>query len=264
MKTIIAQDKEHLIKLIEQEMKLNGNNCDLNHINISKITNMHTLFSVKPLEKFNGNISRWDVSHVTMMPGMFAHSNFNGDISQWNTSNVENMWGMFTDSAFDGDLSKWNVSNVENMKGMFHQSDFTGDISKWDTSNVEDMRIMFKKSHFNGDISNWNTSNVENMSAMFMSSHFDSDISQWDVRKVTAMHEMFKFSAFNQNLDSWQPLLANIEDIFETAVLLEYKPYWSKYEEPYERRKAIELYCLAKNLDNSLNDKNNQTHKQKL
>jgi surface protein len=30
---------------------------------------------------FNKDISRWDVSNVTNMQGMFEHSQFNGDIS---------------------------------------------------------------------------------------------------------------------------------------------------------------------------------------
>ncbi len=55
---IIAQDKEHLQRLIDQEMKENGNKCDLNHLDVSNITDMLDLFKHS---KFNGNISQWDV-----------------------------------------------------------------------------------------------------------------------------------------------------------------------------------------------------------
>ena len=45
--------------------------------------------------KFNPtfNISRWDVSNVTIMWAMFSYCNFNPtfDISGWDVSNVEDM-----------------------------------------------------------------------------------------------------------------------------------------------------------------------------
>jgi len=36
-------------------------------------------------------------------------SEFNDDISKWNVSNVTDMSGMFVDSSFDGDISGWDV-----------------------------------------------------------------------------------------------------------------------------------------------------------
>lgn len=59
--TVVAQNKEHLKKLIEQTIKEKGNYCDLNFI---------------------------DVSNVKDMSWMFCDSKFNGDISKWNTANV--------------------------------------------------------------------------------------------------------------------------------------------------------------------------------
>ena len=47
-------NKKELQKIIEQEIKMNGINCDLNMIDTSKIKNMSKLFFKS---KFNGDIS---------------------------------------------------------------------------------------------------------------------------------------------------------------------------------------------------------------
>jgi len=52
---IIAQDKIHLRQLIEKEMGQHGIDCDLNHIDVSNVTNMSDLFFES---KFNGSISQ--------------------------------------------------------------------------------------------------------------------------------------------------------------------------------------------------------------
>ena len=64
-----------------------------------------------------GDISRWDVSNVTDMSGMFAEAeNFNGDISRWDVSSVTDMSEMFAEAeSFNGDISRWDVSNVNDM-----------------------------------------------------------------------------------------------------------------------------------------------------
>ena len=51
---------------------------------------------------------------------MFAYSKFNGDISKWNVSNVIDLKYMFSHSKFNGDISNWNVSNVITNVNMFN------------------------------------------------------------------------------------------------------------------------------------------------
>ena len=132
--------KYELEDIIKQRIESDGNDCNLNDIDTSNITDMSYLF----LESdFNGDISKWNVSNVTNMESMFDSSNFNGDISNWDVSNVTNMKCMFYESTFNQDISNWDVSNVRNMKYMFAYSKFNGDISNWDVSNVKFKSRMF-------------------------------------------------------------------------------------------------------------------------
>ena len=93
-----------------------------------------------------GHISKWNVSAVTNMRGMFYRAMaFNQDISAWNVSVVTDMSGMFYEAtAFNQDISEWNVSAVTDMHWMFHSATaFNQDLSKWNVSAVTNMQFMF-------------------------------------------------------------------------------------------------------------------------
>ena len=61
--------KEELQDLINQLIKERGNEGDFNDIDTSEITNMSDLFFT--MDKFNGDISNWDVSNVKYNSNMF-------------------------------------------------------------------------------------------------------------------------------------------------------------------------------------------------
>ena len=145
--------KEELQDIIEQRIEEDGNECNLNDIDVSKITDMSYLFIRQ--SNFNGDISEWDVHNVEIMQGMFERSTFNGDISNWDVSNVNSMYCMFYHSKFNKDISKWDVSNVEIMSGMFEESNFNQDISNWDVSNVKYINNIFYHSPLQDKEKEW-------------------------------------------------------------------------------------------------------------
>ena len=121
-------NKKELKKLIDQRIKEQGPDCNLNDIDVSEIKDMSALFYNS---EFNGDISLWSTSKVMFMDGMFERSEFNGDISKWDVSNVKDMHSMFYNSSFEGDISKWNVSRVKDMSYMFVGSPLEGNEPEW-------------------------------------------------------------------------------------------------------------------------------------
>ena len=172
--------KDELQEIIIKRIKEDGNDCDLNDIDVSKITDMSCLFNAntdwnsgnKIFKYFNGDISQWNVSNVTNMCGIFNWCDkFNCDISLWDVSNVEDMEHMFNYCGhFNCDISRWNVSNVENMYAMFQFCyEFNCDLSRWHVSNVNNMKWMFRRcTNFKQNLDMWNVSNVKNMDDAFI------------------------------------------------------------------------------------------------
>ena len=98
--------KDDLRDLIEQELKRQGPDADLNFIDTSSITDMSYLFY--RLDIRNIKIDSWDTSNVTNMADMFWDcQDFTSDLSFWHVSNVMDMSYMFCYcSKFNSDLSK--------------------------------------------------------------------------------------------------------------------------------------------------------------
>ena len=122
------ETRKELQDIIKQRIEEEGNNCNLNDIDVSEITDMWQLFYNS---KFNGDISEWNVSNVEDMESMFENSKFNQDISNWNVSKVKNMREMFRESKFNKDISNWDVRNVINMTCMFDDTPLEDKQKEW-------------------------------------------------------------------------------------------------------------------------------------
>ena len=176
-KSTIEATNDTIYKIVKAELDRLGHDADLNHIDVSRVTDMYSLFSCTNMDfgtkykDMNPDVSGWDVSNVQNMTRMFKEcSNFNCDLSQWDVSNVENMRCMFYRCRnFNQSLSEWIVSKVEDMNAMFCYCDkFNQDLSQWDVSNVKDMKYMFYYCEkLNQDFSKWDVSNVESILNMF-------------------------------------------------------------------------------------------------
>ncbi len=78
--TVQPENKYELKDIIEDTIKEQGFNCNLNFIDTSKIKDMSALFSEST---FNGDISKWDVSKVKGMEYMFYESLLEGNEPDW-------------------------------------------------------------------------------------------------------------------------------------------------------------------------------------
>ena len=178
---IIINNNKHLKKLIKQEVSMHGNNCDLNHLDVSNVINMNSIFYNT---QFNGDISKWDVSNVTDMTHMFSSSKFNRDISSWDVSNVNDMNSMFYDSQFNADISKWDVSNVTNMNNMFFISKFNKNLDDWEPYKLQDKENMF--ADYTAPLPYWYThENTQRAIVLYkLKKKLDNDLHDKNITKI--------------------------------------------------------------------------------
>ena len=200
--------------------KFNG---DLSKWDVSQVTNLDSTFA--DCVKFNGDLSKWDVGNVTSMRSTFYGCDvFNANLSEWNVGRVVRMDDMLLGCyVFSSDISRWNVAQVSNMDQLFYNCwAFNADISKWNVGRVTTMNRMFYGCKiFNANLSRWDVSNVEDMSYMFNEcAAFNADLSLWNVGKVSSIGGMFVgCKAFNYDcITSWVPRSLKSGHIFSDAI----------------------------------------------
>ena len=154
------------------------------------------------------------------MSYLFSRSKFNGDISKWNVSNVTDMSDLFYGSQFNGDISNWDVSNVIDMYGMFEHSNFKQDISKWNVSKVTNMRHMFYKCLLEENKPEWYQEEI-------MVNAYEDD----DVREDFINEDFHEFAIWLYEHIKYKPEIKKLRDQY----IDEYYTYFMDYvEENYD------------------------------
>ena len=212
--TCKPRTKRELQEIIIKRIEEDGNDCDLNDIDVSDITDMSYLFNTnehnyghKIFQDFNGDISLWDVSNVKIMNYMFwGCKQFNCDLSRWNVSNVKDMYCMFSGcEQLNCDLSRWDVSKVERMEEMFYCcSNFDGKSCEY-----------------------WNTKSLKNMDNMFMECpNLNADLSRWDISHLESLYGAFEWciNFDGKKLDTWD--VSNVKDMRDAFEGCNTKPKW--------------------------------------
>ena len=131
-----------IYEVVHDEIKKNGCNCSLNHIDVSCVSSFNGLFSgcVFPDGKFP-DISSWDTRSLKHMKNTFYHSSISCDLSMWDTSNVVDMSYAFAFAKVKNlRIYDWNTKKLCYAEGMFKGSNFTEDISRWDLSSIKNKR----------------------------------------------------------------------------------------------------------------------------
>lgn len=141
----IYVDNLSIYSVVHEEIKKNGCDCSLNHIDVSCVSSFNNLFSgcVFPNGRFP-DISAWDTRSLKHMKYMFFRSNINCNLSMWDTSNVEDMSYTFAYATVKNmHISDWDIKKLRNAEGMFKGSNFNEDLSKWDLSSIKNKKHMF-------------------------------------------------------------------------------------------------------------------------
>lgn len=188
---IVVAPRGQLFGLVREAIATHGPYCDLNHLDVSNVQDMTSVFAGTA---FNGDISRWDTSQVLNMSYLFRDCPFAGDISQWDTRSLCAAENMFTRSGFNGNISGWNTARLNCTTGMFEESVFNGNIASWNTRSMHQAARMFAKSKFNGNLSSWNINNVfhsGNAKEMFSETPYEGDLSAWRVAHAYNMEGAF-------------------------------------------------------------------------
>lgn len=145
-----------------------GNLRRIENLNVSRCTNMDSMFQYVNFKNFETDFSDWDTSSVRIFQNMFANtSNLPNGIEQFNTSSATSFYSMFSNATYipTKDFSKWDTSNVTTFYNMFRSADFvdvngTLDLSGWDFNSVRPNGVdsMFA---FASDIKSVNLTNAK-------------------------------------------------------------------------------------------------------
>lgn len=112
--TVVVTSKLDLVQEIGKAIKANGNECNLNYIDVGIIEDFSDIFYNFP--EFNGDISGWDMKNAKNCTRMFCFSKYTGEhggLKEWNMDNVVVAQQMFYKSKFKGDISVWTMPSLD-------------------------------------------------------------------------------------------------------------------------------------------------------
>lgn len=147
----VIKNNTELLSRVRQEIKENGPECDLNHLDVSYIEDFSYCFYNTD---FNGYIDEWDTSNGVHFDYMFAKSKYNRPI-YFNTKNAVSLSAMFLQSQFNQPLFHLKTTKVVDFSLMFALSPFNQDIQSWDLENGDNFDMMFYQSKFNQPLENF-------------------------------------------------------------------------------------------------------------
>lgn len=119
---------EELSNLIKTIIKVRGNECSLNDIDVSNIHSMcfdsslYGLIGIFYRSDFDGDISGWDMSNTSYTNYMFMSSNFTGKNGIFKITKdcyIVEAIGMFMDSELNINIDDWEINEDCNMENMF-------------------------------------------------------------------------------------------------------------------------------------------------
>lgn len=203
---IIEANDECIFSIVKSEIQRLGHAANLNHIDVSGVTQMSKLFASKEYK------ARRDVDDF-----------FTGDIGQWSAMNslsksTISQWTNSININLNNKSSNWNIENVQSIDSIFHgwhkeaalacvdMSEFNGDISGWKVFNVENAKGMFAGSKFNNDLSEWIFATGADVKNIFQDSHFEKDISSWPISEYSnvdgAVKSIYERSVLTKSINS--------------------------------------------------------------
>lgn len=189
-----------LVQRVRQEINVYGAQCDLNHIDVSRLASLEAVFMNSD---FNGDISGWDVSCVAKMSGMFQGSQFNGDISGWRPVALKEAYEMFRDCPFQGDLSRWELPNMTSRNDNMLIHPFRGKVPNW--------------YHYDRNLDHWDAFRKQ------YPSDFQEFLTTWDdghaVRPSIVLADLF-LDIFPADRQYASPALIQFSEQYEAVVLV--------------------------------------------
>ncbi len=212
---------------------------DFSNWDVSNITNLSRMFWNASAYTNKGKPLTWNTQSVTLMNGLFNGNKFNQDISDWNVSKVTQMQWMFQNNTVFNNGNQpldWGnkTAKLQKIQKMFAGATAFNQDLEWSTPQLTDANTAFSGATvFNGDLSSWNTEKLSLMHDMFLNAAaftgsgslsnppLSSSIGSWNVSAATDMDRMFSgATSFDQNLGEWDvSSVSTAEEMFKGATL---------------------------------------------